>query len=86
MAVWHSLWPFGIFFRFGMFAPRKSGNPDTTYIHIGNDIDCLMMDLNYRKQNQLGAYVSNTYKTIFFIFSLPCGRFLISPLGANFDP
>jgi hypothetical protein len=30
MAVWCSLWSFGILSRFGMFGPKKSGNPDTT--------------------------------------------------------
>jgi hypothetical protein len=27
MGIWYILWPFGIFFRFGMMYQEKSGNP-----------------------------------------------------------
>jgi hypothetical protein len=27
MAVWYNMWSFGLFFRFGMFGPRKIWQP-----------------------------------------------------------
>jgi hypothetical protein len=46
MAVWYSLWSFGIFSHFGMFGPRKNGNP-VSMVAIENakhrhSLTCLM--------------------------------------------